>query len=128
MKKVALSCCLAAFVCGITGGCAAQVPAEGQAGSAQAGDTQSPNQPINSGMTCAEFKALLKSGDKRTSGLAILWLDGFYSGRAGLSELPAGWTRTVGQGIGGTCAISVNDHRTVLDVIGQLHREYSGQR
>jgi hypothetical protein len=39
-------------------------------------------------MTWAEFKALLKSGDKRTSGLAILWLDGYYSGRAGLGELP----------------------------------------
>jgi hypothetical protein len=128
MKGLALSCCLAAFVCGITGGCAAQAPAEGQAGGTQAGDSQSLNQPINSGMTCAEFKGLLKAGDKRTSGLAILWLDGFYSGRSGLSELPAGWTRTVSQGVGGTCAITVNDHRTILDVIGQIHREYSAQR
>ena len=128
MREIALSFCLGAFVYGITGGCAAQAPTEGQPGSAQAGDSQSLNEPINAGMTCAEFKALVKSGDKRTTGLAILWLDGYYSGRAGLSELPAGWTRTVGQGLGGTCAISVNDHRTVLDVIGQLHREYSGQR
>ena len=30
------------------------------------------------------------------------------------------------QGIGRICAISVNDQRTVLDVIGQLHREYAG--
>jgi hypothetical protein len=127
MKGIAISCCLAAFVW-VAGGCAAQAPTEGQAGSAQAGDTQSLNQPINAGMTCAEFKALVKSGDKRTTGLAILWLDGYYSGRAGLSELPAGWTRTVGEGLGGTCAVSVNAQRTVLDVIGQLHREYGGQR
>jgi hypothetical protein len=31
--------------------------------------------------------------------------------------------RTVSQGVGGTCAISVNADRAVLDVIGQLHRE-----
>ena len=45
----------------------------------------------------------------------------------GLTELPAGWVWTVSQGIGGICAISVNDQRTVLDVIGQLHREYAGR-
>jgi hypothetical protein len=127
MKGIAISCCLAAFVWA-SGGCAVQAPAEGQAESAQAGDTRSLNQPINAGMTCAEFKALVKSGDKRTTGLAVLWLDGYYSGRAGLSELPAGWTRTVGEGLGGTCAVSVNAQRTVLDVIGQLHREYGSQR
>jgi hypothetical protein len=77
-------------------------------------------------MTCGEFKALLKD-DKRASGTAILWLDGYYSGRAGLTGLPAGWLRTVSQGIGGTCAISVNERRTVLDVIGQLHKEYAGR-
>ena len=33
--------------------------------------------------------------------LAILWLDGFYSGRSGLTELPAGWVRTISQGLGG---------------------------
>jgi hypothetical protein len=79
-------------------------------------------------MTCGQLKALLNAADKRTAGLAIMWLDGYYSGRAGLAELPAGWARTVGQGLGGTCAISVNERRTVLDVIGQLHREYAGQR
>ena len=77
-------------------------------------------------MTCGEFKALLKD-DRRTGGTSILWLDGYYSGRSGLTELPAGWVRTVSQGIGGICAISVNDQRTVLDVIGQLHREYAGR-
>jgi hypothetical protein len=77
-------------------------------------------------MTCGELKALLKD-DRRTTGTAILWLDGYYSGRSGLSELPAGWLRTVSQGIGGICAISLNEHRTVLDVIGQLHRDYAGR-
>jgi hypothetical protein len=79
-------------------------------------------------MTRGEFRALIKAGDRQTSGLAILWLDGYYSGGAGLAELPAGWVRTVSQGIGGICAISVNEGRTVLDVIGQLHREYGGPK
>jgi hypothetical protein len=79
-------------------------------------------------MTCGEFNALLKSGEKRTGGLAILWLDGYYSGRSGLEELPAGWVRTVSQGVGGTCAISQNEQRTVLDVVGQIHREYGSRK
>jgi hypothetical protein len=79
-------------------------------------------------ITCAELKALFKAGDKRTAGAAILWLDGYYAGRSGLSELPAGWARTVSQGVGGTCAITVNDGRTVLDVVGQLHREYASPK
>jgi hypothetical protein len=69
-------------------------------------------------ITFAELKALFKSGDKRTAGAAILSLDGYYAGRSGISELPAGGTRTVSQGVGGTSAISVNDHRTVLDIVG----------
>ena len=84
-----------------------------------------PNQPVPVTLTCGELTTLLRAGEKRAVGLAILWLDGYHSGRSGLTELPAGWTRTVAQGVGGTCAITVNDHRTVLDVIGQLHREYS---
>jgi hypothetical protein len=79
-------------------------------------------------MTCGDLNALLKAPDKRTGGLAILWLDGYYAGCSGLSELPAGWARTVSQGVGGTCAISVNEQRTVLDVVGQLHREYGSQK
>ena len=126
MKEIALSCCLAAFVCGIAGGYAAQAAAEGQTPTAQPGD-QSLNQPVNSAMTCEEFQGLLKAGDQRRIGLAILWLDGYYSGRAGLTELPVGWVRTVSQGLGGTCAVSVNAQRTVVDVIGQLHREYAGR-
>jgi hypothetical protein len=62
----------------------------------------------------------LKAPKKRTGGLAILWLDGYYAGRSELSELPAGWTRTVSQGVGGTVAISVNEGRRVLDVVGQI--------
>jgi hypothetical protein len=82
--------------------------------------------PVSSTMTCGESRALLKD-DRRIGSASILWLDGYYSGRSGLTELPAGWVRTVSQGIGGICAISVNDQRTVLDVIGQLHREYAGR-
>ena len=128
MKGVAFSGVLAGLVCGVASGCVAQAPTSTQLPTSQSGDGQSLNQPVLSTITCGEFTALLKAGDKRTSGTAILWLDGFYSGRSGLTELPAGWARTVSQGVGGTCAISVNASRTVLDVIGQLHREYGSQR
>jgi hypothetical protein len=124
MKGIAFGGWLAALICGTACGCVAQAPNEAQAPTAQPGDFQTLNQPVKSNMTCGEFTALLKAEDKRISGLAILWLDGFYSGRAGLIELPAGWVGTVSQGIGGMCAITVNARRTVLDVIGQLHREY----
>jgi hypothetical protein len=124
MKGIAFGGWFAVFICGAAGSCVPQAPNEAQAPTAQAGDPQTLNPPVKSTMTCGEFTALIKAGDKWTGGLVILWLDGFYSGRSGLTELPAGWTRTVAQGIGGTCAISVNAHRTVLDVIGQLHREY----
>ena len=107
----------------VAGGCAAQAPT-----ASEAGDVATPNQPIPVAMTCGEIKSLLTSGDKRTGGLAILWLDGYYAGRSGFGELPAGWVRTVSQGVGGTCAISVNEQRTVLDVIGQIHREYGSQK
>jgi hypothetical protein len=106
----------------------AQAPTATQEPMAPPGDAPTPNRPIASTITCAELNALFKAADKRTAGAAILWLDGYYAGRAGLSELPAGWARTVGQGVGGTCAISVNERRTVLDVIGQLHREYGSQK
>jgi len=127
MKRFAVSGWLAALVCGVAVGCVAQEPTPAQAPAAQSGDTQALNRPVSSTMTCGELKALLKDGDKRTSGTAILWLDGYYSGRAELTGLPAGWLRTVSQGIGGICAINVNERRTVLDVIGQLHREYGGR-
>lgn len=124
MKWIKFSGRLTALICVAGIGCAAEVPTAAQAPTAQSGDVQPPNQPVPTAMTCGEIKALFQAGDKRTSGLAILWLDGYYSGRSGLTELPAGWTRTVAQGVGGTCAITVNERRTVLDVIGQLHREY----
>jgi hypothetical protein len=126
MKQFGCIGWLVVLVCSVAGGCVAQEPASVQTPAAQSGDIQLLNRPVSSTMTCGEFKALLKD-DKRTSGTAILWLDGYYSGRSGLAELPAGWLRTVSQGVGGTCAISVNDRRTVLDVIGQLHREYGGR-
>lgn len=79
-------------------------------------------------LTCGELMPLLHSRDKSGGGLAILWLDGYYSGRAGLPAMPAGWARTVSQGVGGTCAIGVNASRTVVDVIAQLHRDYGSPR
>ena len=36
--------------------------------------------------------------------------------------------REMSQGVGGTCAISINGGRTVRDVVGQLHREYGSQK
>lgn len=83
------------------------------------------NPSISAAMTCGELLPLIRSKDK-IGGLAILWLDGYYSGRANLPALSSGWTRTVSQGVGGTCAITVNAPRPVLDVIAQLHREYGG--
>jgi len=104
----------------------AQAPTATQEPTPQPGDAPTRNQPIALTITCGELKTLFQAGDKRTGGLAILWLDGYYAGRSGLSELPAGWARTVSQGVGGTCAISVNERRT--DVVGQLHREYGSQK
>ncbi len=120
--RAALVCLLA------TGGCMAQAPTATQEPTPQPGGVPTLNPPIPVTITCGDLNALLKAADKRTGGLAILWLDGYYAGRSGLSELPAGWARTVSQGVGGTCAITVNEQRTVLDVVGQIHREYGGQK
>jgi hypothetical protein len=106
----------------------AQAPTATQEPTPRPGDAPTPNQPIALTITCGELKTLFKADDKRTAGAAILWLDGYYAGRSGLSELPAGWVRTVSQGVGGTCAISVNEQRTVLDVVGQIHQEYGSQK
>jgi len=122
MKLVAFGGWLAALVC-VNGSAADTSTTQAP----RPGDVQAPDQPVPSTMTCGELKALLRAGDKWTSVTAILWLEGYYSGRSGLLELPAGWLQTVSKGIGGTCAISVNEGRTVLDVIGQLHREYGSQ-
>jgi len=112
------------------------VPAAAQSPTNQSQDVQtlhqpapSPiiNPPVPTTLTCAEFNDIRKSGNKPLLGATILWFDGYYSGRSGLTELPAGWLRTVAQGAGGMCAMTVNAHRTVLDVIGQLHRDYGSQ-
>jgi hypothetical protein len=111
------------LACLLAGGCVPQVAAEQP--DQQPMNQRPPNPPISASLTCGEFVSLLQSKD-RAAGLAIWWLDGYYSGRASLPGLPAGWIRTVSQGLGGTCAISVNASRPVLDVIAQLHREYGG--
>ena len=126
MKRATFSLWLPAFLYGLAGGCVAQSPTAAQ-GPTTSPEGPPPNPPIPVTLTCGEWRALL-AGERRAAGLAILWLDGYYAGRAGLPGLPAGWVRTVSQGVGGTCAISANDRRTVLDVIGQLHRDYGSQR
>ena len=129
MRAVLSGAWRAALVCGLAaGGCMAQAPTATQEPTPQPGDAPTPNQPIALTITCGELKTLFKADDKRTAGAAILWLDGYYAGRSGLSELPAGWARTVSQGVGGTCAISINEQRTVLDVVGQIHRDYGSQK
>ena len=126
MRAVLSGAWRAALVSGLAAdGCMAQAPTAAQEPTPQPAPT--PNQPALT-ITCGELKTLFKADDKRTAGAAILWLDGYYAGRSGLSELPAGWARTVSQGVGGTCAISVNEQRTVLDVVGQIHRDYGGQK
>jgi hypothetical protein len=130
MRAVLSRVWCAGLVCGlVAGGCMAQGPTATQEPTPQPGGVPTTlNPPIPVTMTCGDLSALLKAADKRSGGLAILWLDGYYAGRSGLSELPAGWVRTVSQGVGGTCAISVNERRTVLDVVGQLHREYGSEK
>jgi len=108
-------------VCALTRGCAAPPSAQ------QPVSPQLPNPAISAALTCGKIVSMLHSPDKKSGGLAILWLDGYYSGRANLPALSAGWSQTVSQGVGGTCAISVNASRAVLDVIAQLHREYGGR-
>ena len=129
MRAVLSRAWRAPLVCGLAAaGCMAQAPTATQEPAPQAADAPTPNQPIALTITCGELKTLFKADDKRTAGAAILWLDGYYAGRSGLSELPAGWARTVSQGVGGTCAIGVNEQRTVLDVVGQIHRDYGTQK
>lgn len=85
------------------------------------------NAPLPTTLTCAQLQDIKKSRNKVLLGTAIVWLDGYQSGRSGLTELSAGWMRTLVQGIAGTCGMTANAHRTVLDVIGRLHRDYGGQ-
>src|SRR5260370_34907972 len=115
MKWVVLGGLLAALVCGTAGGCAAQQPTP------QPDTSQLLNQAFKSTMTCDEFNALLKSGDKHTAGTAIIWLDGIYSPRSGANDFPTGWGRTLGHGIGGICAVTVNASRPACDILGIIH-------
>jgi hypothetical protein len=108
---------VAVATCTLASGCAAP-PAQ------QPIASEPSDQPINTALTCAQFLEKLHADDKRAAGSAITWLKGYYSGRANVSAIPAGWVKTVSQGVGGTCAISPNASRTVLDVIAQLHRDY----
>ena len=83
------------------------------------------NQAISAALTCAQFLVLLRADDRRPAGFAMIWLEGYYAGHANISGIPDGWMKTISQGIGGTCAITANASRTVLDVIAQLHRDYA---
>jgi hypothetical protein len=118
MKWILFGGWLVVLVCG-SGECVAQQPTP------QSDTPQPLNQAFKSTMTCGEFNALLKN-DKHTAGTAIIWLDGIYSARPGVNDFPAGWVRTLGQGIGGVCAITVNASHPVVDIIGKLHRDYGG--
>jgi hypothetical protein len=86
---------------------------------------QPASQAITAAMTCAELEALIKAHYTQTVGVAILWLDGVYSGKTGKTAIPAGWASTLGGAVGGTCAIDVNAARTVLDVVGEVHQRYA---
>ena len=77
-------------------------------------------------MTCSDFLALLKSESRSDAGTAILWLDGFYSGKFGITAFVPGWALTVSQGVGSRCAVQLNWDRPVLDIIADLHRQHSG--
>jgi hypothetical protein len=82
------------------------------------------NPAISATLTCGELLPMLHAADKRPVGLAIIWLDGYYSAGAGVTVFPANWSHTLSQGVGGNCIMDVNASRTVLDVIAQLHRDY----
>src|SRR5215472_17945319 len=92
MKTVALNRRLAALVCVAGTGCVAGPP------TARIPTGESDSVQTLTTLTCAATQVLWRAGDMLTGGLAILWLDGYYSGRSGLTELPAGWTRTVARG------------------------------
>jgi hypothetical protein len=116
----AVASCLLASAC--TPGPAQQVSSQQPVSSQQTSAILS-SLPFNAGLTCDELRRLSSSPDK-TGGFAILWLDGYYSARAGITAVPAGWRTTVAQGVGGNCAVSANASRPVLDVLALVHREY----
>jgi hypothetical protein len=128
MRRVAFGGWLAVLISGTSIGCVAQAPAP----QADADRPAVLNRPFTSAMTCGELLALLRAGNagdrvgRLTGGAAIWWLDGVNAGRSGITDFPAGWGRTVSQGVGGTCAITVNASRPVVDVIADLRRQYGG--
>jgi hypothetical protein len=90
-------------------------------------DSPLSNPPISTTLTCHELNVLLHSeNSRRTGGLAIIWLDGYYAGNAAIAEFPADWTRIVSQGVGAICGIGNNGSRPVLDVIAELRRQATG--
>jgi hypothetical protein len=115
------------LACVLVSGCvppvAAQTVDNPQPSIAPATTAPATNALVSTALTCGELLPLIRA---KSSGYATIWLDGYYAGRAGLAELPAGWIRTLSQGLGGTCTIDANAARPVLDVIAQLHREYDG--
>jgi hypothetical protein len=109
----------------VRGGAIAAALAVGLVGMApRAAFAQVANKGITTGMTCDQFMGLVKSDDKQTLGIAILWLDGVYAGRSGLDSFPPGFAATLGQAAGGTCAIGVNSARLVVDVLSDIHKQY----
>jgi hypothetical protein len=96
--------------------------------SSQQSSTHPPNLPFNTGLSCDELHHLLdspdNSPDKITGGFAMIWLDGYYSARVGITEVPAAWTKTLGQSLAANCAVDVNRSHPVLEVIALVHREY----
>jgi hypothetical protein len=128
MPRVMFGGWLAVVISATSTGCVAQAPTP----QADAPHPVVLNRPFTSAMTCGELLVLLRAGaagdavDKLTGGAAISWLDGVYAGRSGITDFPAGWARTLSQGVGGTCAITVNASRPVVDVISDLRRQYDG--
>jgi hypothetical protein len=126
MRRDAFGGWLAVLISGTSTSCVARAPTP----QADAPHPVVLNLPFTSTMTCGELLAALKAGqagdqaDRATAGAAMTWLDGVYAGRPGVTEFPAGWNRTLAQGLGGTCAISVNASRPVVDVISDLRRQY----
>ena len=78
------------------------------------------NPPVSFTITCAELRTMLQAG---SGGLAILWLDGYYAGHAGLTSLPADWAYTITYTVGTVCAVARNNGRLVLDIIARAHRD-----
>jgi hypothetical protein len=81
------------------------------------------SKPISTAMTCGEMMAFVKEHDNETLGVAVLWLDGVYSNQSGKTSIPGGWARTLGEGVGGACAMAANSARKVIEVIGEVHEK-----